>query len=206
MIIVAQSSYTGIDVGLHDGKTLIQSVSLDKKDACAQLIPTLNALLHKEGLTLSSISHIIVNKGPAPFSSLRTVIATMNGLSFASGIPLIGVSAFEALNHAYNPHNTKKILAIFRAYSKEYYYGLYTPETEPVIGMAPLDAPLPITSTSDVVLIGHTDIFPYKIDSLLTVPIDYASLEMVANARLQSIQNGVLGTNHITPLYIKTHF
>lgn len=204
MIIVAQSSYTGIEIGLHDGKTLIQSALLDKKDACARLIPTLNALLHKEGLLLADISHIVVNKGPAPFSSLRTVIATMNGISFASGIPLRGVSAFEALNHAYNPENTKNVSIVFRAYSKEYYYALYTPETEPSIGIAYLDNSQPITG-ADVVLIGHTDLFPHTHASLI-IPTDYVSLEAVAAAGLYRIQNGAVSTNHITPLYIKTHF
>lgn len=206
MIIVAQSSYTGIDIGLYNGETLLTSATLDKKDACAQLIPTIDALLHKEGLTLSDIAHIVVNKGPAPFSSLRTVIATINGISFASRIPLISVSAFEAINHIYNPKNTKKTFILFRAYSKEYYYAFYAPSAEPVIGIAALDSHLPISLTDDTIIIGHTDLIAQKINSLSTIPVDNATLEAVAQAGLYGLNKGVSCSHHITPLYIKTHF
>ena len=54
-------------------------------------------LLEEERLTLPDIDVFAVATGPGSFTGLRVGIATMQGLAFAAGKPLIGVSAFDAL-------------------------------------------------------------------------------------------------------------
>jgi tRNA threonylcarbamoyl adenosine modification protein YeaZ len=54
-------------------------------------------LLDEERLTLPDIDVFAVATGPGSFTGLRVGIATMQGLAFAEGKPLIGVSAFDAL-------------------------------------------------------------------------------------------------------------
>ncbi len=207
MIIVAQSTYTGVEVGLHNETSLIKAVTLDKKEACTQLIPTINALLQQEGITLDSVTEIIVNKGPAPFSSLRTVIATMNGIAYASGIPLFGVSAFDALNYAHNPNGDKSLLIVLHAYSKEYYYGFYNPGGNPVIGTCSSDRLPSVTLTRDTFIIGHPDALSTDMqNSIQITPLNYCTVSELAQYGLYTIQNGLSGCKKISPLYIKNHF
>lgn len=206
MIIIAQSSYTHIEVGLHAKNQLIRSATIEKKDACAQLVPTLDALLDKEGVTLGDVTRIIVNLGPAPFSSLRTVITTMNGISFAAGIPLVGVSVFDALNYEYNSENVCELLIVLRAYSKEYYYGFYAPEKEPVIGMCASSQLPPITLSAKVQIIGHQDaLAPELQQNFKITPVTYASLEAVAQAGINKIKLQEPALHHLSPLYIKNY-
>ena len=57
----------------------------------------LMTLLEEERLTLPDVDVFAVATGPGSFTGLRVGIATMQGLAFAEGKPLIGVSAFDAL-------------------------------------------------------------------------------------------------------------
>lgn len=206
MFIVAQSTYSGVEIGIHNGASLIQCNALNKVNACAQLIPTLGALLQKEGITMSDIEGIIVNRGPAPFSSLRTAIATMNGLAYASKIPLFGVSVFDALNATHNAEGKQDLLMVLRAYSKEYYYGLYRPGNEPIVGTCTFDQ-LPMGLARDTRIIGHSDSLSPELSQRLSVTsIHYCTLSELAQYGLERIKQGAKGTHHVSPFYIKNHF
>ncbi len=94
--LVLQSTYDLIEIGLGVDHTLLDQLSLNKMDANRDLILEINKLLLKHDLNLTQLSFIGTNLGPAPFTSLRVVIATVNGLAFATGIPLIGVNGLQA--------------------------------------------------------------------------------------------------------------
>jgi tRNA threonylcarbamoyladenosine biosynthesis protein TsaB len=57
----------------------------------------LMALLDSSGLRLAEVDVFAVVTGPGSFTGLRVGIAAMQGLAFAEGKPLIGVSSFDAL-------------------------------------------------------------------------------------------------------------
>ena len=54
-------------------------------------------LLDEAHIDLSTIDVYAVATGPGSFTGLRIGIATMQGLAFAAGKPLIGISGFDAL-------------------------------------------------------------------------------------------------------------
>jgi tRNA threonylcarbamoyladenosine biosynthesis protein TsaB len=66
--------------------------------ALAEHLPgDLMSLLERAGTALSEIDVFAVATGPGSFTGLRIGIATMQGLAFAEGKPLVGVSGFDAL-------------------------------------------------------------------------------------------------------------
>jgi tRNA threonylcarbamoyl adenosine modification protein YeaZ len=66
-----------------------------------ELLPHLARLLDDK-VAISSISCVIVAKGPGSFNGLRVGISTAKGLAFSLGIPIIGISSLEvvAYQHA----------------------------------------------------------------------------------------------------------
>ena len=60
----------------------------------------LMTLLADARLALRDVELYAVATGPGSFTGLRIGIATMQGLSFAAGKPLIGISGFDALARA----------------------------------------------------------------------------------------------------------
>jgi tRNA threonylcarbamoyladenosine biosynthesis protein TsaB len=63
----------------------------------ARLPSDLMALLDGAEIDLRSVDVYAVATGPGSFTGLRIGIATMQGLAFAAGKPLVGVSGFDAL-------------------------------------------------------------------------------------------------------------
>jgi tRNA threonylcarbamoyladenosine biosynthesis protein TsaB len=92
-----QATYTHSDVGIFKDGNLILSATKDKTLASRELIPLCAALLMEVEKSLSDISYIAINQGPAPFTTLRTVITTVNGIAYATNIPLIGIDGLALL-------------------------------------------------------------------------------------------------------------
>jgi tRNA threonylcarbamoyladenosine biosynthesis protein TsaB len=81
----------------RDGRVVIEHVN-DAPNAHAEHLPgDLMSLLDGAGTALSEIDVFAVATGPGSFTGLRIGIATMQGLAFAEGKPLVGVSGFDAL-------------------------------------------------------------------------------------------------------------
>lgn len=63
----------------------------------SHLLRTVDAVCHQAGCRIGDIVGLAVSLGPGGFTSLRMGLATAQALSMATGKPLVGCSAFEAL-------------------------------------------------------------------------------------------------------------
>ena len=82
---------------VRDGRVVREQVN-DVPNAHAEHLPAdLMSLLERVGVSLADIAIFSVATGPGSFTGLRIGIATMQGLAFAQGKPLVGISGFDAL-------------------------------------------------------------------------------------------------------------
>jgi tRNA threonylcarbamoyladenosine biosynthesis protein TsaB len=84
---------------MHDGRLLREEAGDGSREQAERLPGDLARLLARESVALENISLLAVATGPGSFTGLRIGIATMQGLAMAIGVPLIGVSALDALAH-----------------------------------------------------------------------------------------------------------
>jgi tRNA threonylcarbamoyl adenosine modification protein YeaZ len=125
-----QGSYTRLQLALFENTKCLQLVEKNDGKASSFLIPLLDELLKKQKKTLADLHFIAVDKGPGAFTSLRVTITTINGISFATGIPLIGVCGlqglFEQCHYAIQQKkNAKKIewiVVLLNAYNNDVYF------------------------------------------------------------------------------------
>lgn len=64
------------------------------------LVPMAVAVLADAGLTFADLDRIAVTVGPGAFTGLRIALAAARGFALAVGLPVVGVTTFEALAHA----------------------------------------------------------------------------------------------------------
>src|SRR3990167_206919 len=123
--LALQSSYDQIELGLFVDQALISLICLSKFTASSQLIPAVQNILTQNLLTIGTLDFICANLGPAPFTTLRTTIVTVNGLSYASQVPLVGVNGLLVFAENALPEK-QNLIIILNAYSKSVYYAIRT--------------------------------------------------------------------------------
>jgi tRNA threonylcarbamoyl adenosine modification protein YeaZ len=135
--LILQTTYDTIQIGLFSGTQLLGFVIEDKHHVSAQLLTSLDALLKAHGHTVASIDSIAATCGPAPFTSLRTVLTCVNALAYVRHIPLIALDGIQLLLTEYHNQQYPYTVALFNAFNKELYYGLYSPDGHLHTGYAP---------------------------------------------------------------------
>jgi len=61
------------------------------------LLPMIDDIMSATGLSASALDCVAVTTGPGSFTGIRVGIAAARGIAFAGGLPLIGISSFEAV-------------------------------------------------------------------------------------------------------------
>lgn len=119
--LALQSTDLDIQLGIFNKNQCLSFTTIDKKDASKNFLVILDDLLHKTNIQCQSLSACIVNRGPSPFTLLRTVITYTHGLQAALKIPVAGIEGFCALaaEHGKKRHDT---LILQNAFGDQLYY------------------------------------------------------------------------------------
>jgi tRNA threonylcarbamoyladenosine biosynthesis protein TsaB len=106
----------------------------------------LEELLHGSGIGLDQLEAVAFGAGPGSFTGLRIACGIAQGLAFARGLPVLGVSTLEALAEE---TNAQRVVACIDARMREVYYAALEKrggrwrETIPAQCVAPAAAPVP---------------------------------------------------------------
>ena len=122
-------------VALVDDDRVVEEVSGDPSRTHAERLPgEILALLGRHGLAVSDVDVFAVASGPGSFTGLRIGIATIQGLAFASGRPVVAVSALEALAQLGSAglQPGALVAAWMDAHRREVFAALYLVAAEPV--------------------------------------------------------------------------
>jgi tRNA threonylcarbamoyladenosine biosynthesis protein TsaB len=82
---------------IEDDRVVLERPGYSAATHAERLPGELLAVLSAAGVTLAEVDVFAVASGPGSFTGLRVGIATVQGLAFAGGRPLVAVSALEAL-------------------------------------------------------------------------------------------------------------
>ena len=209
--LTLQSNYDQIEFGLFNNQTQIDFVQISKFVASSQLIPAIHSCLNKNQLELCNLDFIGANLGPAPFTTLRTTIVTVNGIAYASQIPLVGVNGLVAFAQNSLP-STENLIIILNAFSKSIYYAIRSKQ-QIIYGWQMVDQF--IIEIKAKFQNQNTTIIGLGINNfdkeLASLPnnfnldnnyLGYPTINMIAHAGLELYQNGQYQTA-LTPLYLK---
>jgi tRNA threonylcarbamoyladenosine biosynthesis protein TsaB len=82
-------------------------------------LPMLEALLKISGLSAAELDAVAFGAGPGSFTGLRIACGIAQGLAFARNLPVLGVSAFEAIAEE---SAAARVVACIDARMREVYY------------------------------------------------------------------------------------
>ena len=138
--LVAQSTYDSVQVGFFkDSSFLIDQKVIQKFQATRVLASALAELLHSQGVVFSELGFMGINQGQALFNTLRTVLATVNGLAYAAQVPVVCVNGLKAL-HAQS--QAVQTVVLLNAFNNQVYYA-YKKRAQLVTGVANIHEILP---------------------------------------------------------------
>ncbi|MDD6644471.1 MAG: tRNA (adenosine(37)-N6)-threonylcarbamoyltransferase complex dimerization subunit type 1 TsaB [Oscillospiraceae bacterium] len=88
-------------VGICDDDKIVGELFLDKGLTHSEtILPMIDEILTRNGLTLDDIDALAVNNGPGSFTGIRIGVAVVKGLAFEKNIPCYEVSTLDSI--AYN--------------------------------------------------------------------------------------------------------
>ena len=73
-----------------------QATSQPKGNHAEVILPLIRSLLDGASLSLGELSGIAVTIGPGSFTGLRIALATVKGIAYECGLPVVGVSTLHA--------------------------------------------------------------------------------------------------------------
>lgn len=141
--LLLTNTYESVIIALANENNILKTDIIPKQDASKELIPRIDALLAHHTFNLSDIHCCIVNQGPGPFTTLRTVIATANGLNFATSLPLIGINELKSFLTEYTDNSYPQTVVLLNAFNHEVYYSMLEPNNTFVSGCMNINLLLP---------------------------------------------------------------
>jgi tRNA threonylcarbamoyl adenosine modification protein YeaZ len=212
VFLVAQATYDQVEIGLFSQTTLIAQQTLEKSSANKLLTNSIEQLLSNNNYSLNDLSFIAVNRGPAPFTTLRVVLATMNGISFASGIKLVGIDGLSAFALENADAGWPYSAYLFNAFNDDVYFAIERPMTQLEIGCIKIDQLIaalePFKNMHWRFLGNGALLFEQKIAAhfqnyqLIRSP-SYSSLQSIANQAVENYHTNQFCGHQVLPLYLK---
>ncbi|OQA36030.1 MAG: Glycoprotease family protein [Candidatus Dependentiae bacterium ADurb.Bin331] len=211
--LIAQATYDHVEIGLFNKSTLIAQQALEKSSANKLLVQTIDNLLADNNISVSHLSFIAVNKGPAPFTTLRVVLATINGISFASGIKLIGIDGLRAFALEFEDKRWPYTAYLLNAFNNDVYYALQQPHVPLQIGCGNINQLLTSFDSSKeyewrfcgngASLHAQTIASHIKKNFFPEPIVNQCSLEFLAQQALIMYENSEFSDHQALPLYLK---
>lgn len=110
---------------LHEGR-VFHCAEVVPREHAQRLLPMIESLLQQAQIQLEQVDALVFGRGPGAFTGVRIATGMVQGLAFATGKPVIGISNLAALaQRAYREHGATQVCAAIDARMDEVYWGCY---------------------------------------------------------------------------------
>ncbi len=125
-ILAIDTSTTACSVALLMNDDIKLSHKIAPMQQAKLILPMIDELLRTNNLDVNQLDALAFGCGPGSFTGVRIATSVMQGLAYASQLPLISVSSLAAVAQAaYTDLGWKKLLVAMDARISEVYFGAY---------------------------------------------------------------------------------
>lgn len=124
-----QNTYDSVEIALFQDNQLLATTQEDKLRASKYFVHILQSILKENNVGFNDLQFLAVNQGPGPFTTLRVVIASVNGLSFSNQIQLIGIDGLDALLLEFPDASIAITVAMLNAFNNDVYFAVQSKNT-----------------------------------------------------------------------------
>lgn len=96
-ILALDTATENLSVALYADGALVLRQARPVRGHGEWLLPMVEDVLGEAGLALGDLDAIAVGRGPGAFTGVRIAVSVAQGLAFAAGLPIVGVSDLAAL-------------------------------------------------------------------------------------------------------------
>ncbi|QQR89994.1 MAG: tRNA (adenosine(37)-N6)-threonylcarbamoyltransferase complex dimerization subunit type 1 TsaB [Myxococcales bacterium] len=118
------STYLGTIALLEDGQLRAELSTHVRAKHGETVLPHVKHVLELAGFALTDMDLLAVGLGPGSFTGTRVGVATMKGLAFATGIPLVGVCSLRG-TASMSASDSVLSVVMMDAYKNEVYMAVY---------------------------------------------------------------------------------
>jgi tRNA threonylcarbamoyl adenosine modification protein YeaZ len=136
--LVFHTGFQSVRLLLIQGSDVIKEIIEENKKVSKTLLCHIDTLLKEHNLRLQDVSYIAATIGPAPLTTLRSTLATINGIAAASPVPLFSLSTFDVLGKEPVLQSDQATLVLLDAFCGEVHYLVFVKDAVILQGMAPL--------------------------------------------------------------------
>ncbi|VAX07355.1 tRNA threonylcarbamoyladenosine biosynthesis protein TsaB [hydrothermal vent metagenome] len=116
----------GCSAALLSNNKITEQYEITPRGHSQRILPMIDELLGQADLKLSQLDAIVMDRGPGSFTGVRICVSVVQGLAFATELPVISISSLAALAQAaYLEQGSEQVLAVIDARMGEVYWGHY---------------------------------------------------------------------------------
>ncbi|MEC8356149.1 MAG: tRNA (adenosine(37)-N6)-threonylcarbamoyltransferase complex dimerization subunit type 1 TsaB [Pseudomonadota bacterium] len=125
-VLALDASSCSCSAGLLHDRRLDFERSESPRAAARELLPMVDALLKKAGISVADLDLIAVSAGPGSFTGVRIGLGVAQGLGESAGVEVLAVSSLAHVAYEASLATGKQVISVFmHARECEYYLGTY---------------------------------------------------------------------------------
>jgi len=191
--LAIQHTYETFEMALFIDNQYVDKISEDKRHTSKLFIPLLQQLLSKNAISFAELSFCAVNCGPGPFSTLRSILASVNGLHTATNIPLIDIDGLEATFLEFYDPTYENTIVLLNAFNNESYYLIATGDKVKSTGY----------KNTDLLMQEIEEQFPASTINIIDNKM--CSIETIGRLGYEKFMAQGAGSGYLMPLHLKKH-
>ena len=208
LILAIETSTAACSVAVLDDDEITLSERIAPMLQAQLILPMIEEILDATDVHMNELHALAFGRGPGSFTGVRIAASVIQGMGYASKLPLLSVSSLAAAAQAaFHELEWRKILVAMDARINEVYWGAYTVNTHGLVELVgaeivcpPHEIPIPPGKDWYAIGNGWKEYGPTLLERLSFVPLEIDSARLPDATGVALLAQGMYERQQFIPL------